>query len=87
MFSVLIFIHSKNCSRCGLWYLSSGFSCWEFNDVTPSVETVKSNAYPYARPLNMVTKGEATGQAKAYIDWLMSDAGQKWVGKKVVPAK
>ncbi|MBC8401398.1 MAG: PstS family phosphate ABC transporter substrate-binding protein [Candidatus Marinimicrobia bacterium] len=47
--------------------------------VIPSVEAVKSGAYPIARPLHFYTKGEPTGLAKQFIDFCLSDAGQKIV--------
>ena len=45
--------------------------------VEPSVESVNDKSYPIARPLYMYTPGPADGAAKAYLDWIMSAAGQK----------
>jgi phosphate transport system substrate-binding protein len=47
--------------------------------VEPAVSTVVSGDYPIARSLTMFTKGEATGLAKEYLDFLMSPEGQKIV--------
>ncbi|MGI9418788.1 MAG: phosphate ABC transporter substrate-binding protein [Geminicoccaceae bacterium] len=44
--------------------------------VTPSVETASDRTYPIARPLFMYTNGEPEGDIKAYLDWILSDAGQ-----------
>jgi len=44
--------------------------------VTPSVETASDRSYPIARPLFMYTNGEPQGAVKAYLDWILSDAGQ-----------
>jgi len=47
--------------------------------VTPSEETVKSGAYPIARPLYLYTKGEPSGMSKGFIDFALSPEGQKVV--------
>ncbi|MBI5691840.1 MAG: phosphate ABC transporter substrate-binding protein [Verrucomicrobia bacterium] len=47
--------------------------------VAPSVATTLSKEYPIARPLLLYTLGEPTGELKAYVSWIMSDAGQKIV--------
>ncbi len=45
----------------------------------PTLQTAIDGTYPIARPLNMYTLGEPTGHIKAYLDWILSDAGQKIV--------
>ncbi|HWQ51973.1 MAG TPA: substrate-binding domain-containing protein [Terriglobales bacterium] len=45
--------------------------------VAPSVAGVKDGSYTVARPFNIVTKGEATGLTKDFIDYIMSAEGQK----------
>jgi phosphate transport system substrate-binding protein len=47
--------------------------------VLPSVDTVNSNSYPISRPLFMITAGEPRGALKAYLDWVLDEAGQKQV--------
>jgi len=47
--------------------------------ITPSVETVRAGTYPIARPLYFYTKGEPTGSVKAFLDFVLSDEGQKIV--------
>jgi len=49
--------------------------------VAPTIETVKDGTYPIARPLYMYTRGEPTGPIKEYLDWIMSDDGQKIVAE------
>ena len=49
--------------------------------VAPAIETVKDGTYPIARPLYMYTRGEPTGAIKEYLDWIMSDDGQKIVAE------
>ena len=45
----------------------------------PSIATVHDNSYPISRPLFMYTPGDPPEHVKKYIDWVMSDAGQKIV--------
>lgn len=47
--------------------------------VAPSVAATLSKQYPIARSLLLYTLGEPTGPVKAYLDWIMTDAGQKVV--------
>ena len=42
-------------------------------------ETVHDKTYPLARSLHVYTLGEPEGAVKEYIDWILSDAGQKIV--------
>ena len=44
--------------------------------VLPSMETVSLGTYPIARDLYAYTNGEPQGAIKAFIDWILSDAGQ-----------
>jgi len=45
--------------------------------VAPSVATASDGSYPIARPLFMYTAGEPTGAIKEYLDWVLSDVGQR----------
>ena len=45
----------------------------------PNLENVIVKTYPIARPLYMYSLGEPTGEAKAYLDWILSEKGQKIV--------
>jgi phosphate transport system substrate-binding protein len=49
--------------------------------ILPSIATVLDKSYPIARPLYMYTPGEPSENAKKYLEWIMSDAGQKVVEK------
>ena len=49
--------------------------------VLPSIPTVHDKSYPISRPLFMYTPGAPPPAVKQYIDWIMSDAGQKIVEK------
>jgi len=45
----------------------------------PSLQNSLDRKYPIARPLYMYTTGEPTGHIKSYIDWCLTDEGQKIV--------
>ena len=45
--------------------------------VEPSVATTLNKTYPLARSLQVYTLGEPQGVVKAYIDWMLSEAGQR----------
>ena len=47
--------------------------------VAPTVAGVHDKTYPLARSLHLYTLGEPQGAVKDYIDWILSDAGQKVV--------
>jgi phosphate transport system substrate-binding protein len=44
--------------------------------ISPNEETAKDGTYPIARSLLMYTAGEPAGAIAAYLNWIMSDAGQ-----------
>jgi len=45
----------------------------------PNVANTLAKTYPIARSLLVYTLGEPQGAVKKYVDWMMSDAGQKVV--------
>jgi phosphate transport system substrate-binding protein len=45
--------------------------------IQPSIESIKSGAYPLARKLYFITLGEPSSGAKAFIDYILSPEGQK----------
>ena len=47
--------------------------------VLPTEETIKDNLYLISRPFILITKGKPTPEAQAFIDFILSDAGQKIV--------
>ncbi|MFZ7102327.1 MAG: phosphate ABC transporter substrate-binding protein [Peptococcaceae bacterium] len=42
--------------------------------VEPTVDNVINGTYPIARPFNFITKGEAQGLAKTFIDWVLNSS-------------
>ncbi len=47
--------------------------------VLPSDATVRAGQYPVARPLYLYTNGTSSPEVQAFIDFCLSDAGQKIV--------
>lgn len=47
--------------------------------VMPSQRTVANGSYPLYRDLYLYTPGPATGDASAFVDWVLSPAGQEVV--------
>jgi phosphate transport system substrate-binding protein len=47
--------------------------------VAPSQETVLDKSYPISRPLYFYTNGEPTGEARAFVDFVLGAEGQKIV--------
>lgn len=47
--------------------------------IEPTLENIKNGVYPISRDLNLVTNGEPSGTAKAFIDYILSPEGQKIV--------
>ena len=45
--------------------------------VSPSEQTVKSGQYSIARSLYLYINGEATGTVKSFVEFCLSDRGQK----------
>ncbi|QRN84037.1 phosphate ABC transporter substrate-binding protein [Chloroflexota bacterium] len=73
-------------------YLSFGFLDESVNvvaidGVAPTVANVKNNTYIIFRPLNMLTNGEPGELAQAFLDYILSDAGQEIVAKEYITVK
>jgi phosphate transport system substrate-binding protein len=47
--------------------------------VSPGVATVLDKSYPISRPMFMYTAGEPSDAVRKYIEWILSEAGQKVV--------
>lgn len=73
----------------GLAYIhAEGIKVVAIDGVTPSKETVLNKKYAYARPTFYYTNGEPAGEAAKFVEFTLSDAGQKVVEKiGFVPVK
>ena len=63
----------------GLGYLSAKVKAIAIDGVAPSKEAVRSGKYPLARSLFMYTNEEPEGLVKDFINFILSEEGQKLV--------
>jgi phosphate transport system substrate-binding protein len=73
----------------GLAYVKAkGVKVASIDGALPSIESVQRKGYPYSRPTFYYTNGEPAGLVKAFVDFTLSDAGQKIVANVgFVPVK
>jgi phosphate transport system substrate-binding protein len=73
----------------GLAYTKAkGIKVVSIDGALPSVESVQKKQYPYSRATFYYTNGEPTGLVKDFVDFTLSDAGQKIVANVgFVPVK
>lgn len=60
-------------------YLDDSINSVKIGGVEPTEENVYNDSYPISRLFLLVTKGEATDDAKAFIDYILSDDGQNTI--------
>ena len=66
----------------GLAYLSDpGIKTVSIEGSLPTEESVIAKKYPYARPTFYYTNGEPAGEAAKFLEYTLSDEGQKTVRK------
>ncbi len=64
----------------GIAYLSDpGIKAVTINGSSPTKESVLAKKYPYARPTFYYTNGEPAGEAAKFIEFTLSDEGQRIV--------
>jgi len=69
-----------------LGYLDNSVKALKYEGVTANKENAVNKTYPLSRYLHMFTKGEATGLAKAFIDFVLSERFQnEVVAKEYIP--
>jgi len=54
----------------------------KLNGLDPTKANIISAKYPYFRPLYLMTRGEPTGEIRAFLDWTLSPAGQKVISEQ-----
>lgn len=62
--------------------LNNTVKAFKVGGVEATADNVKSGTYKIARPFNIATKGEPTGLAKDFIDYIMSKEGQAVITSK-----
>lgn len=60
-------------------YLDDTIKTISIDGVAPTEPNAADGSYPIVRPLNMLTDGEPEGMVKAFLDFILSEAGQKLV--------
>jgi phosphate transport system substrate-binding protein len=60
-------------------YLDDTVKSISIDGVAPTEPNAADGSYPIVRPLNMLTNGEPIGNVKAFLDFILSEAGQKLV--------
>lgn len=65
-------------------YMRSKISVVSVNGVAPTETDILSGAYIISRPLLLVTKGKPKGEARLFIDFILSPEGQDIVKKNFV---
>lgn len=60
-------------------YLDETVKKISIGGVAPTEPNAADGTYPIVRPLNMLTSGEPAGAVKAFLDFILSEAGQKLV--------
>jgi phosphate transport system substrate-binding protein len=69
-----------------LGYLDSSVNVVSIDGVEGNKDTAVDGTYPISRYLHMFTKGEATGLAEAFLDFILSDDFQdETVSKEYIP--
>lgn len=63
----------------GVGYVAPSIKVLKVEGVAASVETVLGGTYKISRGLYMYSNGEVSGAMKAFLDWILSPAGQKVV--------
>ncbi len=57
-------------------YLDDTIKTISVEGVAPTEANASNGTYPIVRPLNLIVFGEPTGELKAFIDFMLGDAGQ-----------
>ena len=63
----------------GIGYVDDTIRALSVEGVAPSAENAKAGRYPLSRELYMYTAGEPAGDAKSFIDYMLSQDGQRIV--------
>jgi phosphate transport system substrate-binding protein len=59
-----------------LSYVDSGIKVLQINNITANATNILAGTYPIQRHLFLLTKGNATGLAKEFIEYIQSSEGQ-----------
>ena len=65
-------------------FLDSSVKGVPIDGIEPTVANVKAGSYPIVRPLNMMTNGEPSAEAKAFLDYILGMDGQAIVAEEYI---
>lgn len=65
-------------------FVDSSVKAPKLDGVEPTLENAKNGTYKVIRPFVMVTKGNPTGLAKSFLDFVLSSEGQSIVKKEYI---
>jgi len=71
----------KSIGYLSLGYVDKSLKAVKIDGVEATEENVLSGEYPISRSLYIITKGEPSKLEKAFIDFVLSEDGQKMVGE------
>jgi len=79
--SIVKFISENNYSigYGGIGYLTDSVKSLKINGISPTEESVIEDVYPISRYLHFYTLKQPEGEIKKFIDWVISNEGQKVV--------
>ncbi len=63
----------------GIGYVTDSVKSLKINGINPSEKNVIDDIYPISRYLHFYTLNQPEGEVKKFIDWVISDEGQKLV--------
>jgi len=63
----------------GLGYVDESVKALKINGVDANTDNVRNGRYPISRKLYLITKGDADGIAKEFIEFMLSEEGQRIV--------
>lgn len=73
--------NKKGIGYVGLGFLNPKIKAVSVDGVMASKATAMDKSYPLSRGLNLYTGGQPQGEVKAFIDFVMSPAGQAIIGE------
>lgn len=82
--SVIMTAVAGNPSSIGyasLGSLNDTVKALKINGVVASPENIKNGSYKVARPFNIIVKGELKAPARAFLNYILSKAGQEVIAK------
>ena len=65
-------------------FLDESINAVAIDNVEPTTDNVKSGEYSIIRPLNMLTKGEPSELAQAFLDFILGNLGQEIVSEDYI---